>query len=179
MRHLLAFLLTIPLFSANAQKVYENMPEESFLIQSGIDQKVHEVLPCKAYVSIGRTLSRIRIKKENIPGVQVKGNNNSFYIRGNMSIPSVPVAIIKLKDKGKTLQAFYSEDLGKKFSIINCKATAVDRDKKIYSVRALNVMDEGFYAVLFKRANDKGNFNMSSGKSPTYQPMVFEILAAE
>jgi hypothetical protein len=144
---LLAILL-INVLNVDAQQAYEGMAEESLIIKTALDNKVHSITPNKAYVSIGKTLSRIRIKKSEIPGVVVKG---------------------------KTLQSFYSDDLGKKFQIIPTTLTAADKDKKIFRVNVLGALENGYYAFFFKRADGQGNFRMSGGASLTYKPMVFQI----
>jgi hypothetical protein len=171
---LLAILL-INVLNVDAQQAYEGMAEESLIIKTALDNKVHSITPNKAYVSIGKTLSRIRIKKSEIPGVVVKGNNNAYYVRGKTGIPSLAISLVKLNEKGKTLQSFYSDDLGKKFQIIPTTLTAADKDKKIFRVNVLGALENGYYAFFFKRADGQGNFRMSGGASLTYKPMVFQI----
>ena len=167
------FLLTLLFaYSSYSQQGYENLKEESVAIKIGSDPNVIEIQASDAYISIGRTLSRIRIKKENINTV-INSNDIVIYMRGKNGKTSFPFSVVKLNDKKKTVQGFYSDDLGKKFEFIPVTRTVVDKEKNIARISVLSILDEGYYAVFF-RSKNRGNLLMDLGKY-NYRPFVFQI----
>ena len=79
-----------------------------------------------------------------------------------------------LESELKTLQAFYSDDLGKKFSIVPMITKAIDMEIKIRQVNILSILEDGYYAMFFRRANN-GNFQLTS-TGLTHKPMVFQVV---
>lgn len=173
----LFFFIFLSSSIAFSQEIYEGMAEESLLLKASTDQDAKAILPCKAYVSIGKSLSRIRIKKTEIPGIVITKNDPQIFVRGKSTNPSVPGCLIKLNDKGKTLQAFYSDDLGKKFQVIPTTLKAANRDLKIYQVSLLNPLEDGYYAFFFNRRTQDGNFQLGGSGKLTFKPMVFQVVS--
>jgi hypothetical protein len=172
---LIIILILLGISPLSAQNVYDDMVEESLLINTTIDQKQFAVTPCKALVTVGLASSKIRVKKSEIQGVIVDGNENGFYVRGNAKALNAPISLIRLTDKGKALQAASNSDFGKKFPVVPTTKKMVDKALQIYRISVLTPLENGYYAFVFNKANSKGNLSFSD-HNITSKPMVFQVV---